>query len=33
MVGTEDTGGNEADCEKGELHQARCLDSKTQNCI
>jgi len=30
MVGTEDTGGNEVICEKDELHQAICLDSKMQ---
>jgi len=32
MVGTEDTGGNKVqlDCEEGELHQTRCLDSKMQ---
>jgi len=30
MEGTEDTGGNEVDCEEDELHQARCLDSKMQ---
>jgi len=30
MVGTEDTGGNEADSEEDELHQVRCLDSKMQ---
>lgn len=30
MAGTEDAGGNEVDCEKDELYQARCLDSKMQ---
>jgi hypothetical protein len=32
MVGTEDTEGNEVclDCEEGELHHTRCLDSKMQ---
>jgi hypothetical protein len=33
MVRTEDTGGNkvQVDCEEGELHQTRCLDSKMQS--
>ena len=33
MEGTEVTGGNEVNCEEDELHQAKCLDSKTKTAI